>query len=223
MRRNTCFHILRWNTILHMFSHVCSHIAAEHICHMFVHILRRNTCVFLIFHICCTYCGETHFSHVFNFIILLFTHVFTYCGGTHVFHIFPNLLHFNYVSRFPALHRFEHCNTSLNTINNEQMSKVSVLSVSSESVPSESESESRASESRASESEPDSENLMLYKYTTFLGLPRECHIQNLHEQLAICQNPVVMEFWSSRQIVQKRSGMRFINIYTTTITKSQDY
>jgi hypothetical protein len=191
-------------------SHVCSHIAAEHMCFSYfsylLHILRRNS-----------------FFTCFQFYYFIVYTCFHILRRNTCFSHFSKFFHFNYVSRFPALHRFEHCNTSLNTINNEQMSKVSVLSVSSESVPSESESESRASESRASESEPDSENLMLYKYTTFLGLPRECHIQNLHEQLAICQNPVVMEFWSSRQIVQKRSGMRFINIYTTTITKSQDY
>jgi hypothetical protein len=64
----------------------------------FVHILRRNA----FFHMFSNVSIFPHFSHIAA------EHIFS-----HLFHMFSVFVsHLNYVSRFPALHRFEHCSTT---------------------------------------------------------------------------------------------------------------
>jgi hypothetical protein len=77
------------------FSHIFSHIAAERI---FSHVS-----IFL--HLFAQIAAERNFSHFCIFPCIAAKHMFS----TYLFTIFHFCPHFNYVSRFPALHRFEHC------------------------------------------------------------------------------------------------------------------
>jgi hypothetical protein len=112
MRRNTCFTLFR---IIFTCFTCCAHIAAElmfHICftcfHIFPHFSHVTTYYGGTHFFTCVHKGFTCVLHVFTCFLSCVSHIV----AEHVFTCFHNFHMFSYVRRFPALHRFEHCNTS---------------------------------------------------------------------------------------------------------------